>query len=159
MKAGAVRLKRCSRWTCEHRSEAGCGRGRVGENFIRDRGLRQGRPLLGRDFGAQAIEHIRATRPNASRNSRCDWPGHIENPAPDRRARWRAVRVAPGRLPPIMRTNAELANGVGEAEHRGGQQRSARERKNDAPHSVPAPAAQRGGGVEHGAIDQRRSRR
>ena len=50
--------------------------------------------------------------------------------------------------------DAELANGVGKAEHRGGEQRSARERENDAPHSVPATAAERGGGVEHGAIDR-----
>ena len=65
-----------------------------------------------------------------------------------------SVRVAPGKIAANHEDDAELANGVGETEHRGGKQRSAREWENDAPHFVPATAAQRGGGVEHGAIDR-----
>ena len=58
-----------------------------------------------------------------------------------------------GKIAADHEDNAEFADGVGEAEYGRGEERSARERENDAPHFVPAPAAQRGGGVEHGAID------
>ncbi len=61
--------------------------------------------------------------------------------------------MAPGKIAADHEDDTELANGVGEAQHNGGEERSTRERENHAPHSVPATAAERSGGVEHGAVD------